>query len=93
MKEIINEMGQVIKSAERVVEEADQVVVQYRQTVFARFPILFALLVAFGVAATFFGIERIITTLPWLNDRPWLILALGLIVLAFTGKLYAKLSD
>lgn len=93
MRKIFNEVGAVMKSAERAVEEADQVVVQYRQTVFSRFPILFALLVAFGVAATFFGIERIITTMPWLNDRPWLILTTGLLVLTFTGKLYAKLSD
>ena len=72
--------------------EADRYVEPYRKNVFKRFPTLFMLLVSFGVAAVFFGFERIIEETLWLNERPWLILALGLTALVLTGRLYKKLD-
>lgn len=64
----------------------------YRRSVLRRFPVLFSLLVTFGIAATYFGFERIITETSWLGERPWLILSVGLATLALTGKLYKKLG-
>lgn len=63
-----------------------------QRTAFTRFPTVFTLLVTFGVTATFFGVERILEEVAYLNDRPWLILALGIGVLVITGRLYKKLG-
>lgn len=73
-------------------DETDRFVEPYRRSVFKRFPVIFMLLVTFGVAATFFGFERIIAETAWLNGRPWLILGVGLITLVLTGRLYKKLG-
>lgn len=62
------------------------------RSVFSRFPTLFLLLVTFGVVAVTYGFERIITNIKYLNDRPALILLIGVFVLVGTGKLYKKLG-
>lgn len=63
-----------------------------RKSVFKRFPVLFGLLVTFGVAATFLGFERIILNFDVLDKYPELILIMGIIILSITGKLYKKLN-
>ena len=63
-----------------------------QKTVFSRFPILFTLLVTFGVAITFLGFERIVTDISFINERPFLMLSIGLGILAATGTLYKKLG-
>jgi hypothetical protein len=63
-----------------------------RKSVLKRFPVVFALLVTFGVTATFLGLERIILKFDILDKYPELILIMGIIILALTGKLYKKLS-
>lgn len=63
-----------------------------RQSVLSRFPTLFILLTTFGVTSVLFGLEGIIAQVPFLADRPWLILLTGIGVLAFTGTLFTKLG-
>ena len=63
-----------------------------RKTLFRRFPIFFTGVVAFGAGATFYGLERGFETVPFFFDHPWRTLAIGLVVLFITGKLYAKLG-
>lgn len=63
-----------------------------RQAVFERFPLLFTLLGAFGLVATFYGFEGLIDRFDLLADKPLLILITGLLVLAGTGSLYKKLQ-
>jgi uncharacterized membrane protein HdeD (DUF308 family) len=73
-------------------QRTDGAIDPIRKSAFRRFPTLFALLVGFGAGATFFGVERIITEFSWLNERPWLILVVGLVTLALTGRLHKKLE-
>ena len=77
--------------AETVAHTTDQVVQPYRTSVAKRYPTLFLVLVTFGVAATFFGFERIIGQITFLDQNPILILVIGLGVLVLTGTLYKKL--
>ncbi|MDX1765522.1 MAG: hypothetical protein R3313_01065 [Candidatus Saccharimonadales bacterium] len=65
---------------------------QDRQAVFHRFPLLFTLLGAFGLVATFYGFERLIDQIDLFHDNPVILLATGLGVLVFTGTLYKKLQ-
>lgn len=62
-----------------------------RQTTLKRIPILFTLLVTFGVTSVFFGFERLLSEITFLNDNPILMLIVGIGVLIATGKLYKKL--
>ena len=77
---------------EDVVTSTDKLIEPVRRSLFRRFPVTLTFLVTFGVTATFFGIERIITEIAWLNERPVSILLMGLFTLIFTGKLYQKLG-
>lgn len=63
-----------------------------RDTVFARFPLLFTLLGAFGVTLTFYGLDKLIQKVPLLANNPFVALLVGLAILIGTGKLYKKLG-
>lgn len=63
-----------------------------REAVFNKFPLLFTLLGAFGLVATFYGFERIIDNIEFFSDNPIILLATGITVLVFTGTLYKKLQ-
>lgn len=64
----------------------------YKQTAFHKFPLLFVLLSSFGLVATFYGFEKVIDSVPILQNNPIWILAVGLLALWITGSLYKKLS-
>lgn len=93
---ITDPITQVLDTAEETIgtieQDFDTLMQPVRTSVFKRFPIVFILLVTFGVVATFFGFERIIAEITWLSDRPWLVLATGILVLMGTGTLYKKLG-
>lgn len=74
------------------VNDTDHMVEPVRQSFFRRFPVLPILLGTVGVAATFFGIERLIQEISYLNERPVLILFVGICALVITGRLYKKLQ-
>ncbi len=81
-----------IEHVDTVIEHTEKRMEPLRRSVFKRFPTLFTFLATFGVAATFFAIERILALMPIFNNHPWYTLLMGLFVLFATGKLYAKLS-
>jgi hypothetical protein len=75
-----------------VVTKTEKIIEPYRKSAGKRFPVLFALLATSGVSATLFGIERLIIDITWLNDRPIVVLIIGVLILALTGTLYKKLG-
>ncbi len=85
-------MDYLIKNVGGVVRTVESSIRPIQHSAFRRFPILFGFLATFGVAATFFGMERIIAETPWLSERPWLILGVGLLMLTLTGRLHKKLD-
>ena len=72
--------------------QADSMLEPMRRSLFTRFPAIPIVLTTFGVVAVLFGFERMIMEIAWLNERPWLILLLGLAILTLTGTLYKKLQ-
>ncbi len=81
-----------LERVDTAIEYTERTIEPLRQSVFKRFPTLFTLLVTFGIGATFFAIERILALTALFNDHPWYTLALGLLTLIVTGKLYVKLG-
>jgi hypothetical protein len=82
----------VTEKIDKAVESTESIIRPIRESFFKRFPALFMLLVTVGGSATFFGIERIISEIPWLNERPVLIFVSGIVILIITGRLYKKLG-
>jgi hypothetical protein len=62
-----------------------------KKNAFTRYPLLFALLAAFGLVITNDGIQGVISKVDWLNNNPYITLIIGLVILLFTGTLYKKL--
>lgn len=92
-KEIVETILDTAEDAVSVVQEEIEAVVEpVRTSVLRRFPSLFLLFVTFGVAATFFGFERLISKSAFLYEHPVVILAVGVGVLWLTGTLYKKLG-
>ena len=70
----------------------DTYVAPVRKSVAQRYPGLFSILTTFGAATTFLGFEQIMLTSTLLQQHPFLILLIGVGILALTGTLYKKLS-
>jgi hypothetical protein len=63
-----------------------------RDTAFKRFPLAFTLLGTFGLVSTLYGIQHLFDRIPFLANNPILSLAVGILILFFTGTLYKKLG-
>ena len=63
-----------------------------RKSAVNRFPLVFTLLGAFGLVATFYGFEGIIDRIELLKENPLILLTVGILTLVFTGTLYKKLG-
>ncbi len=85
-----------IKNAPQEIKQVEQKVVnelsKSRDSAYMRFPLLFTLLAAFGLVATFYGFEHIIDGIPLLADNPLILLSVGIGSLFLTGTLYKKLG-
>ena len=79
----------------KVIELEEHVVhrlAEERNNAVAKFPLLFTLLTAFGVVATFYGFEHLIDQSQWLSENPLILLSVGVGSLILTGALYKKLG-
>lgn len=85
-----------LKTAPLELKQAEQKVVKEleksRDSAYEKFPLLFTLLAAFGVVATFYGFEHMIDQIPLLANNPLLLLGVGIGSLILTGTLYKKLG-
>ena len=57
-----------------------------------KFPLVISLLVTFGFVSVLYGFEKIIDQISFLETNPHILLIIGLVVLALTGRVYQKLS-
>ena len=81
-----------IEQFDKTMREAQEEVGRYTQPVLRRYPLLFALLLAFGAAAIFIGFHLWAETVPLFHEKPLLLVLLGVIVLFLTGTLYKTLN-
>jgi len=88
----VKTIGGVEKTVESVEKDVVAAMKPLQKTVLKRFPTFFALLVTFGVAITFLAFERIVADVNFIDERPWLMLSIGIGVLTITGTLYRKLG-
>lgn len=72
--------------SERTKKVLDRTVDPSRRLLIKRFPTLVGLLGVFGISATYYAFERLISLSSYLNTRPHLILLLGVVALFITGR-------
>ena len=63
-----------------------------RDSVFAKFPLVFTLLGTLGVTITYYGLQHLINKVPLLANNPIIAVVIGVAILLFTGTLYKKLG-
>lgn len=85
VKTVEKTVGTVEKTVETVAAPA-------RESLLKRFPVVFTLLVTFGISTTFLGLEQLVLQIPFLSEHPLLMLGVGVGVLSLTGTLYKKLG-
>lgn len=89
LKDSVTTKASTIKDKEvQVLHTLDQ----RRQNAVQRFPLIFTLMAAFGLVATFYGFEHLIDKIDPLADNPFILLVVGITTLAITGTLYKKLG-
>lgn len=81
-----------VKKAIELEEHVVRKLTEERNTAVAKFPLLFTLLTAFGIVATFYGFEHLIDQSTLLSENPLILLAVGIGTLVLTGALYKKLG-
>jgi len=93
---VIGELNQSLKDLEKIASTTEKgigsYVVPVRNSILKRFPVIFLLLVTFGLSATILGLERIIIEYKLFGDSPTVIFLVGVFILALTGTLYKKLG-
>lgn len=92
---VIDAIGEVTKPLSATVEKfekkIDATIAPERTSALRRYPLLFTLLVAFGVCTVYYGFERLVDQIAFLSTRPLLMIAIGSAILILTGTLYKKL--
>lgn len=81
-----------LEHAERIVREANRATVRGVRPAHKKYPLLFAFLVTFSVAAVLHGFELWSDHVALFSEHPALLMLLGVLGLFFTGALYRKLE-
>lgn len=81
-----------IQQAERVIKGVHDSAGKYTQPVLKRYPLLFAFLIIFSVAAIMHGFGDIISRIKYFDNHPATLMALGILALLLTGRLYKWLE-
>jgi hypothetical protein len=92
MRKVLQSIDRVQREITYAAKTTDAYVQPVRESLFKRFPVIALLLVTFGVSATFFGVERMLSDIAFLDKHPILIFLLGILLLTVSGRLYKKLG-
>ena len=82
----------ILAHLEDLSSKVNQAMGNRAQSVFRRYPITFALLILTGVIIISESLKGILKDLGMLDLNPWLLLIIGILILAITGTLYKKLD-
>lgn len=81
-----------IQQAEILIKEAHDALGARTRPVLIRYPLTFAFLFVFSVAAILHGFELVVDRVAFFDAHPWAPLAAGIALLFITGSLYRWLD-
>ena len=82
----------LLKKIEDLTVTLDKFFNKKGKLVFARYPVVFALLVVVGATMMSMGIKELILKISFLNQNPWVMFLGGILILILTGTLYKNLD-
>jgi hypothetical protein len=82
----------ILRNVESISSQVNETMAARGRSVFRRYPLTFTLLALFGVVAVSEGMKGVLESFGIFAGHPWYLLAAGLVILIFTGKLYKKLD-
>lgn len=82
----------ILKKLEDLTSKINELFKEKGRSVFSRYPLLFALLIVFGVTMVTQGVKDILMQIPFLKESPFVMFFLGILILIITGTLYKKLN-
>lgn len=88
-REILKQREQQIADKEKAVMQSFE---KNRERLSQKYPFVFTMMAAFGLVATFYGLERIIDGIDLLANNPIIMLLTGIVALVITGQLYKRLG-
>ena len=99
-KTVVDEVSKVVddtahsiaKTVGDTEQQIEKTVAPIRKNVIQRFPTVFLLLVTLGFTATITGLEQLLLQVSFLQNNPFVVLIIGLVLLVLTGTLYKKLG-
>ena len=86
-----NKTEKVLEEIHHIEEGIKHTASSYQHNVLERFPFIFLGLSTFGAVMIFYGFEKIIDRIPFLYNKPTIMLLIGFVILIVTGALYRKL--
>lgn len=81
-----------LQKIEHIIRNVNDGASKYTQPVLARYPLLFAFLIIFGVSAIMHGFNALVVEVEFFHMHPGILLVIGIAILAFTGRLYKWLE-
>ena len=81
-----------IQEIEEIVKEVHDSAGKYTRPVLRRYPLVFAFLIVFSIAAILDGFKLFVDEIPLFKEHPIILMLIGVIALILTGKLYKSLE-
>jgi len=81
-----------IREIERIIKELHDKAGNYTRPVLSRYPLIFAFLLTFSLAAILHGFELFTDEVPIFYEHPTLLILIGVVTLLLTGTLYKLLE-
>ena len=82
-----------ILELEKIIKSFHDAASKYTKPVLQKYPLLFAFLLTFSLAAILHGFEVITDEMPVFHEHPWLLVTMGSGALLLTGTLYKLLEN
>jgi len=83
----------ILEEAEDLAKSLDRQIKKETKSVFKKYPLTFTLLSITGFSAVLYGFENLFNSVLFFKEHPGYVLALGLLILLFTGTLYKWLQN
>lgn len=81
-----------IQEVEKIVKEVNRNAGKYTRPVLGRYPLLFAFLITFALAAILDGFRFLMEEIEFFVKHPVILILIGVVILLLTGTLYKTLE-
>ena len=86
MKE--NKKQDLIENIEGKVKDINNKIGRKNESALKKYPVMFSLLTMFSLVCILHGFELIFAKINFVQNQPWVLLLIGLVILIGTGRIY-----